>query len=168
MIRLVPLRVGTTLEERLRSARDLARQAVRLNQAGLAHRGTASGEAWCEHARRSWVFALVNLLGAIDDIGGDAASCDNRAVKLDEALDRLDSMDRAALPAPWLWGVHSIVSRSGSGWVIARTVSTENGVFIIAAREAVPALVAEVRRLRAALRDAEKRATAAESVLRCL
>lgn len=74
---------------------------------------------------------------------------------MDEArLAELERLAGAATPGPW-WYVlkfHSVYASEGDACVTPYDgISSPNGHFIAAARTAVPALVAEIRRLRAAL-----------------
>ncbi len=81
-------------------------------------------------------------------------------------LDELERLAREATPGPWryfvydeVWGV-SRVERPRRSICQCRygANDVENARFIAASREAIPALCAEVRRLRERLDDAERRA----------
>lgn len=67
-------------------------------------------------------------------------------------LDRLDALAADATPGRWVphADVREVVFTTDA-WRIARAESPADASFIAAAREAVPQLVAEVRRLRAAV-----------------
>lgn len=64
-------------------------------------------------------------------------------------LKHLEELCAKATPGPWL--------RDGSGYVFVKNIeignSSDNAEFIIAAREALPKLIAEVRRLQARLNE---------------
>lgn len=76
-------------------------------------------------------------------------------------VDAIEARANAATPGPWkLWGMTVMTDRHGTGDVadcddIAFTADPDRGLrtfnadFIAHAREDIPALVAEVRRLRA-------------------
>jgi hypothetical protein len=72
----------------------------------------------------------------------------------EEALARLEQLAAAAMPGPWV-ASDGLVEADGCrvadvGWGdVPGAEAGHNGEFIAAAREAVPALCAEVRRLRA-------------------
>ena len=87
----------------------------------------------------------------------------------DDELDRLDSACKAATPGPWIVGPEKSVGPYGdTGYDLEATVDGEDGlslmvgtsygqgfarmddaIFIATAREMVPRLIAEVRRLKA-------------------
>jgi len=75
----------------------------------------------------------------------------------DEELARIEALANAAAPGPWEIRTHDelYAVKGQAGWVASMDADTSsadaaNAFFIAAARDAVPALVAEVRRLRAA------------------
>jgi hypothetical protein len=69
----------------------------------------------------------------------------------DEELDRLEALAKAATQGPWTVDDHESAEHvHGPGPVPAATaIRHEDAAFIAASRDAVPRLVAEVRRLRA-------------------
>jgi hypothetical protein len=73
----------------------------------------------------------------------------------DEELARIEALANAATPGPWEVRAHDdlFAVKGQSGWVASMDADTSaadasNSEFIAAARDAVPALVAEVKRLR--------------------
>lgn len=76
-----------------------------------------------------------------------------------QRLDELDAITQAATPAPWAHTDSGAIVAPLTGIVIADvwepSAATCNGDFIEAAREALPALVDEVRRLRNHIADLE-------------
>ena len=81
-------------------------------------------------------------------------------VMTDADLDRWEKLAAEATPGPWIRGMeHECVSHICSGRAVIFEIKDssficdkhiENRAFVAASREAVPALVAEVRRLRPA------------------
>ncbi len=77
-----------------------------------------------------------------------------------DELDRLDALANAATGGPWEVGdpynsrTVSLVAVYGLGMEVADTQTERDAAFIAAARSAVPALVAEVKRLRRLAREA--------------
>jgi hypothetical protein len=76
----------------------------------------------------------------------------------DEELARIEALANAATPGPWEVRAHDdlFAVKGQSGWVASMDADTSaadasNSEFIAAARDAVPALVAEVKRFRALL-----------------
>lgn len=70
-------------------------------------------------------------------------------VTLNEAeLDRLQALADAATPGPWTIEGDFIEPDIGEAWSFT---GAANGEFIAAAREALPTLITEVRRLRAGI-----------------
>lgn len=79
----------------------------------------------------------------------------------DEELDRLDALAQAATPGPWEVKAKSGIRPVGRTQNVAATYLqvaegggtlypfAENAAFIAASRTAIPALIAEIRRLRA-------------------
>lgn len=76
----------------------------------------------------------------------------------DDELNRWQALSDAATPGPWefLWPLHIVtvkmdVSQVASGNVetVCEAIDEADGEFIVAARTALPALIAEVRWLRA-------------------
>ena len=86
----------------------------------------------------------------------------------DQELDEIEARAAAAAPAPWMrngktsagWRIDDAdPTRVGISFILTPTAIVprdENAVFIAEARQDVPALVAEVRRLKAALAAGEK------------
>jgi hypothetical protein len=76
----------------------------------------------------------------------------------DDELDRLDGLARAATPGPWKASIEGRDHFSGSHVILTggediemTGASLADHDFVAAARQAVPALIAEVRALRARL-----------------
>ncbi len=63
----------------------------------------------------------------------------------DEELDHLEALANAATEGPWTWDTYIV---RADGRPIITADSAMDARFIAASREAVPALIAEVRRLR--------------------
>lgn len=75
-------------------------------------------------------------------------------------LNALEALCERATKGPWTfvpWHIAEGPSevRAGAGWLLCGLPSDDDAAFIAASREAIPALVAEVRRLREALVEAE-------------
>ena len=68
-----------------------------------------------------------------------------------EELDRIEALANDATPGPWMHGVPGLIA-SAHG-VIAEVPNNANVLFISAARDAIPALVAELRRERCAAQE---------------
>jgi hypothetical protein len=71
--------------------------------------------------------------------------------KIDQkAIDRLKSLALAAPPSPWRFDANRSTSLTTADRVLLGDLTSEEaGAFIVAAREIVPALLAEVERLQA-------------------
>jgi hypothetical protein len=65
-----------------------------------------------------------------------------------DELDTLDALAAAATPGPWEMGTGKAYNVLTLTEVLAEGLESADAAFIAAARDAVPALVAEVRRLR--------------------
>ena len=94
----------------------------------------------------------------------------------DARLDELRSLADAATPEPWgcvndslsvkARGVTAVIVRRGGGWVWEQ--QEKNSQFIAAARDAVPELIAEVRRLLAELSERPSPVPVAPNAVRTL
>lgn len=89
-----------------------------------------------------------------------------------ERLDELDALANAATKGPWEWSMYAttpyslqwsiqpgvLIADGLDGTPDGDEIDRANAAFIAASREAVPALTAEVRRLRGELAEAKRQA----------
>ena len=76
-----------------------------------------------------------------------------------EELDRLQAISEAATPGPWETDGDYIEPSIGEAWRLHGAANPANGKFVVEARSAVPALIAEVRRLRTNVPELEVAST---------
>ncbi len=102
------------------------------------------------------------------------ATSDQPAPITEEQLAAWEAVERAATAGPWdvsspLYFPHPVIHSLAPGGIgLAAANVQADGVFIATARTAVPALLAEVRRLRAELAAVRADAAEGDAILRRL
>jgi len=75
----------------------------------------------------------------------------------EEDLDKLEQLSTVATPGPWVADMAGIRAPNHDSVADAWSDNPHDAAFIAASREAIPALIAEVRRLRAEIEERDRR-----------